>query len=74
MTTYALDHPEQGHIEYTDKKRYLWLSSVIMPIFPWRQFAAETRNTPNMPAPEEVVRFRSTERAERCISPLDDIH
>jgi len=34
MTTYALDHPEQGHIEYTDRKRYLWLSSVIMPIFP----------------------------------------
>lgn len=34
MTTYTMDHPEQGTIRYKDKKRYLWLSSVIMPIFP----------------------------------------
>ncbi len=34
MTTYTLEHPEQGTISYTDKKRYLWLSSMIMPIFP----------------------------------------
>jgi alkane 1-monooxygenase len=32
--TYVLDHPEQGHIEYTDKKRYLWMSSLVMPLFP----------------------------------------
>ena len=34
MITYTLDHPEQGRIEYTDKKRYLWLSSLFMPVFP----------------------------------------
>jgi alkane 1-monooxygenase len=34
MTTYTLDHPEKGLISYTDKKRYLWLTSVLMPIFP----------------------------------------
>ncbi|MEP5837504.1 MAG: alkane 1-monooxygenase [Marinobacter sp.] len=34
MTTYTLDHPEKGLISYTDKKRYLWLTSVFMPIFP----------------------------------------
>jgi len=33
-TTYILDHPEKGRIEYTDKKRYLWLSSLAMPLFP----------------------------------------
>jgi alkane 1-monooxygenase len=33
-TTYTLDHPEKGRIEYTDKKRYLWLSSLFMPVFP----------------------------------------
>ena len=34
MITYTLDHPEKGLISYTDKKRYLWLTSVLMPIFP----------------------------------------
>ncbi len=34
MTTYTLQHPDKGLISYTDKKRYLWLSSVFMPIFP----------------------------------------
>ena len=34
MTTYTLDHPEKGLISYTDKKRYLWLTSVLMPIVP----------------------------------------
>ncbi len=34
MTTYTLQHPEKGLISYTDSKRYLWLSSVFMPIFP----------------------------------------
>lgn len=33
-TTYVLDHPEKGRIEYTDKKRYLWMSSLFMPLFP----------------------------------------
>lgn len=33
-TTYVLEHPEKGHIEYTDKKRYLWMSSLVMPLFP----------------------------------------
>lgn len=34
MITYSLDHPEQGRIEYRDRKRYLWLSSLFMPLFP----------------------------------------
>ncbi len=34
MTTYTLQDPDKGLISYTDKKRYLWLSSVFMPIFP----------------------------------------
>jgi len=32
--TYRLEHPEQGLIEYTDRKRYLWMSSLFMPLFP----------------------------------------
>lgn len=34
MKTYTLEHPEKGTIEYTDRKRYLWLMSVLMPIVP----------------------------------------
>ena len=34
MTTYTIDDPEKGLISYRDKKRYLWLTSVFMPIFP----------------------------------------
>ena len=34
MATYSLQHPEKGLITYTDKKRYLWLMSVLMPAFP----------------------------------------
>ena len=33
-TTYVVDNPEQGHIEYTDRKRYLWMLSLAMPLFP----------------------------------------
>jgi len=32
--TYSLEHPDKGHIEYTDRKRYLWMSSLFMPLFP----------------------------------------
>ena len=34
MATYSLQHPDKGLITYTDKKRYLWLMSVLMPVFP----------------------------------------
>jgi alkane 1-monooxygenase len=34
MTTYTINDPEKGLISYRDKKRYLWLTSVFMPIFP----------------------------------------
>jgi alkane 1-monooxygenase len=34
MTSYALDHPEKGTITYVDRKRYLWLLSVAMPLTP----------------------------------------
>lgn len=33
-TTYTLNDPDLGTIEYTDKKRYLWMSSLFMPLFP----------------------------------------
>jgi len=32
--TYTFDDPVKGHIEYTDKKRYLWISSLFMPLLP----------------------------------------
>ena len=32
MTTYSVEHAEKGLISYTDRKRYLWLLSVLMPI------------------------------------------
>jgi alkane 1-monooxygenase len=40
MTTYTLDHPEKGLITYRDHKRYLWLASVFMPVFPLLGIAA----------------------------------
>jgi alkane 1-monooxygenase len=32
--TYTFEDPDKGHIEYTDKKRYLWISSLFMPLLP----------------------------------------
>jgi alkane 1-monooxygenase len=34
MKTYRVDHPEKGEITYSDKKRYLWISSVFYPLIP----------------------------------------
>jgi len=34
MVTYTLEHSEKGLITYTDKKRYLWLISMLMPALP----------------------------------------
>jgi len=34
MVTYTLEHPEKGHIEYRDRKRYLWVLSVFLPLGP----------------------------------------
>ena len=34
MTTYSIEDHQEGTITYRDKKRYLWLISVFMPIFP----------------------------------------
>lgn len=33
-TTYTVDDPVKGRIEYSDRKRYLWMSSLFMPLFP----------------------------------------
>ncbi|MBQ0752607.1 MAG: alkane 1-monooxygenase [Gammaproteobacteria bacterium] len=30
--TYRLDHPEKGLIQYTDKKRHLWIASLFLPL------------------------------------------
>ncbi|MFT5389170.1 MAG: alkane 1-monooxygenase, partial [Porticoccaceae bacterium] len=29
-----MNHPSKGEITYTDKKRYLWLMSMIWPLMP----------------------------------------
>ncbi|CAI8304504.1 alkane 1-monooxygenase [Porticoccaceae bacterium] len=34
MTTYSIEDHQEGTITYRDKKRYFWLISVFMPIFP----------------------------------------
>ena len=34
MKTFALELPGGGQVTYVDRKRYLWLSSVFMPVFP----------------------------------------
>lgn len=34
MKTYTLNHPEKGVISYTDRKRYLWVSSIFYPLIP----------------------------------------
>ena len=34
MVTYSIEDAHKGPITYSDKKRYLWLISVIMPTFP----------------------------------------
>ena len=34
MKTYSTHHPEKGLISYIDKKRYLWLSSILFPLSP----------------------------------------
>lgn len=34
MTTYQLQHPEKGLIQFTDKKRYWWLLSLFWPAVP----------------------------------------
>lgn len=39
MNTYTVNHPQQGLISYTDRKRYLWLCSVILPISPFMGIA-----------------------------------
>lgn len=31
--TYRLDVPNKGLIEYTDRKRYLWMASIALPLF-----------------------------------------
>ncbi len=34
MKTYSVNHPSKGLINYSDKKRYLWLLSILMPALP----------------------------------------
>ncbi|AJD48670.1 alkane 1-monooxygenase [Isoalcanivorax pacificus W11-5] len=31
-TTYQINHPEKGLIQYTDQKRYLWMASILLPL------------------------------------------
>ncbi|MEJ2401718.1 MAG: alkane 1-monooxygenase [Xanthomonadales bacterium] len=35
MKTYIAHHPVQGEIRYRDRKRYLWLLSVLFPLLPF---------------------------------------
>ena len=34
MKTYTLNHSEKGVISYTDRRRYLWVSSIFCPLIP----------------------------------------
>jgi len=34
MTTFAIDHPVKGRIEYTDKKRYFWPAAIVYSFLP----------------------------------------
>ena len=34
IVTYTLEHPDKGRIEYRDRKRYLWILSVFLPLTP----------------------------------------
>ena len=34
IVSYTLEHPKKGHIEYRDRKRYLWMLSVFLPLVP----------------------------------------
>jgi alkane 1-monooxygenase len=34
MNHYAVMHPEKGLIEYRDKKRWLWMLSLVLPVLP----------------------------------------
>jgi alkane 1-monooxygenase len=34
IVTYTFGHPEKGYIEYRDRKRYLWILSVFLPLMP----------------------------------------
>lgn len=35
MKSYTFDDPELGRIDYTDRKRYLWMLSVLFPLIPF---------------------------------------
>jgi alkane 1-monooxygenase len=34
MTTYSITHPEKGLIQFTDKKRWLWVSAIVWSLLP----------------------------------------
>ncbi len=34
MTTYSMEHPEKGLIQYTDKKRWLWIGAIAWSLLP----------------------------------------
>ena len=34
MTTYVLDHPEKGRIEFKDKKRWFWVGAILFSLLP----------------------------------------
>ena len=34
MTTYSMEHPEKGLIQYTDKKRWLWIGAIVWSLLP----------------------------------------
>ena len=40
MTTYVLDHPKKGRIQYRDKKRWLWCGAILFSLMPLPIIAA----------------------------------
>ena len=42
MTTYVLDDPKKGRIQYRDKKRWLWFGAILFSLMPLPIIAAFT--------------------------------
>jgi len=85
--TYTLDHPQQGLIEYTDKKRYWWMLSLFMPVFPllgiWLYFSFGQEwllaipllmNYTLMPVIDHLVGLDENNPPEEIVPQLEDDH
>lgn len=85
--TFSLDHPQQGLIQYTDKKRYWWMLSLFMPVFPllgiWLYFSFGQEwlltipllmNYTLMPVIDHLVGADENNPPEELVPQLEDDH